>query len=283
MTLRRLKKEKDFYDTRQPLRRALRQGHRHICFRDGSIVRPRPAIRRARSDFTAAGARNGGLIAPGPAIDPGRAAKLQPARAILRGAERRLSRRLVRRAGRDARPDTLQRAQRKVPGAIVGWTIPCASAPSRSPASSRSAPRQWASRPPPRRRCERSPSTQPAPLVARRVPGVGPMPYERYGFSLLPAWNGQQTASWPPYTQQIAPAGTQWADQEADPARAGLASFDARAPEAAPPMASSQLPVTASSRRAAPTARQRPAIISAAPIRRRRNGRAPATANILNQ
>ncbi|WP_407520392.1 hypothetical protein [Methylobacterium oryzisoli] len=28
------------------------------------------------------------------------------------------------------------------------------------------------------------------PLIARRVPGVGPMPYERYGYSLLPGWNG---------------------------------------------------------------------------------------------
>lgn len=32
-------------------------------------------------------------------------------------------------------------------------------------------------------------TTQP-PLVARRVLGVGAMPYERYGFALLPGWNG---------------------------------------------------------------------------------------------
>ncbi|QGM96864.1 hypothetical protein [Methylocystis parvus] len=76
----------------------------------------------------------------------------------------------------------------------------------------------------------KDPATQPAPLVARRVPGVGPMPYEQYGFSLLPGWNGQETASWPPYSQQIAPAGTIWADQEADPAKAGLAVFDQRNP-----------------------------------------------------
>jgi hypothetical protein len=76
----------------------------------------------------------------------------------------------------------------------------------------------------------REPATQPAPLVARRVPGVGPMPYEQYGFSLLPGWNGVETATWPPYSQQIAPPGTQWAEQEADPAKAGLAVFDARNP-----------------------------------------------------
>jgi cellulose synthase operon protein C len=33
------------------------------------------------------------------------------------------------------------------------------------------------------------------PLIARRVAGVGPMPYERYGFTLLPGWNGTDRAS----------------------------------------------------------------------------------------
>jgi tetratricopeptide (TPR) repeat protein len=33
------------------------------------------------------------------------------------------------------------------------------------------------------------------PLIARRVVGVGPMPYERYGFTLLPGWNGLARAS----------------------------------------------------------------------------------------
>ncbi len=28
------------------------------------------------------------------------------------------------------------------------------------------------------------------PLVARRVPGVAAMPYERFGYALLPGWNG---------------------------------------------------------------------------------------------
>jgi hypothetical protein len=62
------------------------------------------------------------------------------------------------------------------------------------------------------------PGRGPNPLVARRVPGVGAMPYERYGFSLLQGWNGLETATWPPASQQQAPAGTQWADQGADPA-----------------------------------------------------------------
>jgi cellulose synthase operon protein C len=50
------------------------------------------------------------------------------------------------------------------------------------------------------------------PLVARRVIGVGPMPYERYGFTLLPGWNGKSAATWPPYSAQSAAAGTLWND-----------------------------------------------------------------------
>lgn len=49
------------------------------------------------------------------------------------------------------------------------------------------------------------------PLVARRVPGVGPMPYERYGFALLPGYNGINSPSSPTASEQVAPAGTTWA------------------------------------------------------------------------
>lgn len=59
----------------------------------------------------------------------------------------------------------------------------------------------------------REPFAGPWPLVARRVPGVGPMPYERYGFTLLPGWQGQTQASNPPASAQIAPAGTLWAKE----------------------------------------------------------------------
>ena len=57
----------------------------------------------------------------------------------------------------------------------------------------------------------REPYPGPWPAVARRVPGIGPMPYERYGFTLLPGWNGITTATWPPASAQVAPAGTLWA------------------------------------------------------------------------
>jgi cellulose synthase operon protein C len=49
------------------------------------------------------------------------------------------------------------------------------------------------------------------PLVARRVPGVGPMPYERYGFALRPAWDGTKEASSPTAMEQKVPEGTLWA------------------------------------------------------------------------
>jgi hypothetical protein len=50
------------------------------------------------------------------------------------------------------------------------------------------------------------------PLVARRVPGVGAMPYERYGYALLAAYNGQKTAS-APHSALYAPVGTLWSRQ----------------------------------------------------------------------
>lgn len=59
----------------------------------------------------------------------------------------------------------------------------------------------------------------PFPLVARRVPGVGAMPYERYGFALLPGWNGATQAS-EPHTAEKAPDGTIWTTQQAEDARA---------------------------------------------------------------
>ena len=50
-----------------------------------------------------------------------------------------------------------------------------------------------------------------APLVARRVPGVGAMPYERYGFTLRPGWDGTREASSPTAAERNAPVGTLWA------------------------------------------------------------------------
>ena len=45
--------------------------------------------------------------------------------------------------------------------------------------------------------------------AARRVPGVGPMPYERFGFTLLKSWSGNDKPSFLPLDTQ-APTGTAW-------------------------------------------------------------------------
>ncbi|MFO1149159.1 MAG: hypothetical protein U1E62_12365 [Alsobacter sp.] len=47
-----------------------------------------------------------------------------------------------------------------------------------------------------------------APLTARRVPGVGAMPYERLGFALLPGWNGVRGPTLPAVADRAPPAGT---------------------------------------------------------------------------
>jgi hypothetical protein len=51
-------------------------------------------------------------------------------------------------------------------------------------------------------------------LVARRVPGVTAMPYERWGFALLPGGNGLQAPD-APHSAAKAPAGTLWAVEQA--------------------------------------------------------------------
>ncbi|GJD81929.1 hypothetical protein [Methylobacterium gregans] len=61
----------------------------------------------------------------------------------------------------------------------------------------------------------REPATQSPPLVARRVPGAGTMPYERYGYTLLPGYNGLDK----PETLGPPPQGTLWQDQQAERGR----------------------------------------------------------------
>lgn len=56
------------------------------------------------------------------------------------------------------------------------------------------------------------------PTIARRVPGVGPMPYERYGFSLKPAWTGEEGPSAPTAAEKAAPIGSLWSDERTKPA-----------------------------------------------------------------
>lgn len=53
------------------------------------------------------------------------------------------------------------------------------------------------------------------PTTARRVPGAGPMPYERFGFALKPAWNGEEAPSAPTASEKPAPIGSLWSDEAA--------------------------------------------------------------------
>ncbi|MDV2988091.1 UNVERIFIED_CONTAM: hypothetical protein Q9R58_27695 [Methylobacteriaceae bacterium AG10] len=62
----------------------------------------------------------------------------------------------------------------------------------------------------------REPVTARPPLVARRVNGAGAMPYERYGFALLPGYNGLDK----PEGLAPPPPGTLWQDQQAERGRA---------------------------------------------------------------
>jgi len=59
----------------------------------------------------------------------------------------------------------------------------------------------------------REPVAGPWPLVARRVNGVGAMPYEKWGFSLLAGWSGVVQPSAVRAADQAAPKGTQWAQE----------------------------------------------------------------------
>ena len=57
------------------------------------------------------------------------------------------------------------------------------------------------------------------PRLARRVPGAEAMPYERYGVTLLPAYNGFTAVSFHAGAYRAAANGTMWAEENAAPAR----------------------------------------------------------------
>ena len=76
------------------------------------------------------------------------------------------------------------------------------------------------------------------PLVARRVSGVGPMPYERWGFTLKPGWDGTTEASAPTAAERPAPEGTLWALEQSSHERVTLALPHPGDPHVGPPSAS---------------------------------------------
>ena len=58
-------------------------------------------------------------------------------------------------------------------------------------------------------------SVAPSTLDARRVFGVGPMPYERFGKTVLPGFNGLTQPSLSQDLALQAPRGTLWSDERA--------------------------------------------------------------------
>ena len=72
------------------------------------------------------------------------------------------------------------------------------------------------------------------PLVARRVPGVAAMPYERFGYALLPGWNGADEPTWPPASARLPAGGTLWAQEMGVGRPAGSRAGGARPAEAGP-------------------------------------------------
>ena len=217
LTLKRLKKDRSLYELANRYD-GLFAKVVEILFPDSYHHPPTPCDRRDAAKLHGPGVKTAGFMAPGPALIPGAPpnyAKIM----VDYAAQKNASDPFETAQDAEAAARALARLKGKFPAAVA----------MENPLRFHPAPLA----PPPEAPLRKDPATAPAPLVARRVPGVGPMPYEKYGFSLLPGWNGQAAASWPPYSRQIAPPGTQWAEQDADPARGGLALFDARYPASA--------------------------------------------------
>jgi len=226
LTLRRMKKDKGLYELANRYD-GLFAKVIEILFPDGYYHPPTPCDQKGAQGLHGAPFRTAAYVAPGPATIPGAPANYDPQTGSDL-ARKNASTPIDMQTPQDI---LLQRAMKNIKG-----RFPTVAAPE-NPLRFRALPMPTNTRPlaqglpvateGPMRK---DPASQPPPLVARRVPGVGAMPYERYGFSLLPGWNGAEAATWPPYSQQIAPAGTQWSSQDADPAKAGVAVFDARNP-----------------------------------------------------
>lgn len=218
LTLRRLKKDKSFYEL------ANRYDGLHakvieILFPDGYYHPPNPCDQRGAGKLHGAALKMAAYVVPGPANIPQAAPNYDP------NAYASLDQKHASTPTEPLIPQNvlLERSLKAIKGKFPVAVDPenrLRAPPIPMPGAPR--PIAIASAAPPAGdvRLQSEPVSGAMPLIARRVPGVGPMPYEKYGFSLLAAWNGVETATWPPASQQIASSGTQWANQDADPARA---------------------------------------------------------------
>jgi hypothetical protein len=219
LSLRRLKKDQTYFEIANRYD-GLHSKVVEILFPDGYYHPPTPCDRKDSAKLHGKALKTAAYLAPGPATIPGAAANYDPGAYTPIESQKNASAPIDQQAPRDV---LHQRAMKAIKGRFPVSVaqenplrfrpIPIAGAQgSYAVAAPPTADGPWLA----------DPARGPMPLVARRVPGVGAMPYENYGFSLLPGWNGVETATWPPASHQVAPAGTQWASQDADPARAGL-------------------------------------------------------------
>lgn len=222
LSLRRLKKDKPFFDVVNRYD-GLFSGVVDLIFPDGAYHPPRPCDQRGADKLHGPAFSTTAYVVPGPALIPGAApnyaqvaqtlaAPMEPA--YVAGA-----------------PD----AQLPIILKTIKGKFPAPTAPENplraqtlSDGLLPAAPPGLVAPSPPQGAFAADAARGLSPLVARRTPGVGPMPYERYGFSLLAGWNGVQTATWPPAAQTPPLPGTMLAEQDDAALRVGVAGYDAR-------------------------------------------------------
>jgi len=221
LTLRKLKKDKQFLEIANRYD-GLFPTVVEMLFPSGYLYPPTPCDRRNANALHGPVIRLGVVLAPGPAF-------LQQAASAPRDAyelaQRNAQYAQTRQLAQSMTLDKLLKSLRgRFPLAVA------AENPLRFPAFGMpGAPKASVPPHPPAAQIalQQEPVRGPAHLVARRVPGVGPMPYENYGFSLLPGWNGIETATSPPASAEAPASGTLSADDAADALRVGVQGLDA--------------------------------------------------------
>jgi cellulose synthase operon protein C len=219
LTLRKMKKDKQFleianrYDGLYPT-------VVEMLFPSGFLYPPTPCDSRNANALHGPAIRLGALLAPGSAL-------LQRAASAPRDPYELLNRNAQYAQARQSSlsPDKLLKSLRgRFPLAVAvenPLRFPALGMPGAPKASvaPHSVAAQIALQP--------EPARVPPHLVARRVPGVGLMPYENYGFSLLAGWNGIEVATTPPASAESPPAGTLSAEEAAEVLRLGVQGLDA--------------------------------------------------------
>jgi len=231
LAARRLKKEKDFYEVANRYD-GLHSKIVELLFPDGYYHPPTRCEQKGADRLHGRALKTAQFWAPGPATIPGAAPNYDPTAWTPLEAQKNVTATVSQDV---LRSRVLKTIRGKFPAAVATENPvrhrPLGMAVVRSAANPPPAPQ------PPETPWFADPGRGLSPLVARRVPGIGPMPYEAYGFTLLPGWNGVTAPTWPPAASQVAPAGTAWATQDADPARAGMQAGGASAMYGSPPVA----------------------------------------------